>query len=318
MNVTVIGGTGHVGTYLIPRLVELGHTVSCISRNNRKPYAAHAAWKSVRMVGVDREKAEADGSFGGIILAETPDVVIDMICFTAKSGRILVKALAGQVQQLLVCGTIWIHGASVSVPTRESAALDAFGEYGVNKLELTRYLLDESRRTGFPVSVIHPGHIVGPGWYPVNPLGNWNPLVFSRLARGEEVAYPTLGMETVHHVHADDIAQLFLRAMERWSVARGEDFHCVSEAAVTLRGFAEVAAGWFGRKARLVFRAPDEVWTEGLTEDDVKSTWDHVSRSPNSSIQKAQSLLGYAPRYSSLDAVYESVQWLLAQGMIAV
>ncbi|MCA9890882.1 MAG: NAD-dependent epimerase/dehydratase family protein, partial [Anaerolineae bacterium] len=32
MKVVVIGGTGHVGTYLVPRLVEAGHEVVCISR----------------------------------------------------------------------------------------------------------------------------------------------------------------------------------------------------------------------------------------------------------------------------------------------
>ncbi|MBW8788837.1 MAG: NAD(P)-dependent oxidoreductase, partial [Rhizobium leguminosarum] len=32
MRVLVIGATGHVGTYLVPRLVEAGHDVVTISR----------------------------------------------------------------------------------------------------------------------------------------------------------------------------------------------------------------------------------------------------------------------------------------------
>ncbi len=32
MKVIVIGGTGHIGTYLIPRLVKAGHDVICVSR----------------------------------------------------------------------------------------------------------------------------------------------------------------------------------------------------------------------------------------------------------------------------------------------
>jgi hypothetical protein len=41
------------------------------------------------------------------------------------------------------------------------------------------------------------------------------------LARGEELALPNLGMETVHHVHADDMAQAFVRSLDSWSVAVG-------------------------------------------------------------------------------------------------
>ena len=32
MRVVIIGGTGHVGTFLVPRLVMAGHEVICISR----------------------------------------------------------------------------------------------------------------------------------------------------------------------------------------------------------------------------------------------------------------------------------------------
>ncbi len=45
MKIAIIGGTGHVGTYLVPRLVELGHEVTCVTRGGRAPYLAHAAWQ---------------------------------------------------------------------------------------------------------------------------------------------------------------------------------------------------------------------------------------------------------------------------------
>ena len=45
--VVVIGGTGHVGTYMVPRLVEAGHDVVVVARNKRQPYLAHAAWNQV-------------------------------------------------------------------------------------------------------------------------------------------------------------------------------------------------------------------------------------------------------------------------------
>jgi nucleoside-diphosphate-sugar epimerase len=166
-----------------------------------------------------------------------------------------------------------------------------------------------------PITVLHPGHIVGEGWAPLNPAGHFNPQVFTDLAAGRELTLPNLGLETVHHVHADDVAQAFVRAMAHRSVAVGESFHVVSPAALTLRGYAERMAGWFGRESRLRFLPWDE-WREGVAAGDAEQTLEHISHSPNCSIVKAQRLLGYAPRYGSLQAVQESVGWLIRHDVV--
>ncbi len=317
MRVIVIGATGHVGTYLIPRLADLGHHIIAISRGNRKPYLDHPAWREVETLNLDRQEAEANSEFGQQIAALNPDVVIDMICFTRESAQGLVNALQNKVQLLITCGTIWVHGPSISVPTSEEQNRNPFGEYGVDKEDMTDYLLRIARQTGFPVTVLHPGHIVGEGWPPINPLGNFNLKVFEKLAAGDELQFPTLGMETVHHVHADDVAQAFIKAMTHWNHSVGEDFHVVSEHAISLRGYAEKVAEWFGKKPNLKFLAGDE-WTDDLSDEDVQKSWDHISRSPNSSIEKAKLYLEYAPRYSSFEAIFESLQWLLNHGKLTI
>ncbi len=313
----VIGGKGHVGTYLVPRLVEAGYDVVNVSRGAAQPYQPHAAWQRVRDVIIDRVASERAGDFGAQIAALNGDVVIDMICFTLESAQQIVTALRGKVQHFLHCGTIWIHGPSVHVPTTEEEPRQPFGEYGVQKAAIEAYLLDEARRSGFPATALHPGHIVGPGWNPLNPAGHFNPNVFSVLARGDELALPNLGMETVHHVHADDVAQSFMRALARRSAALGESFHVVSPQAVTLRGYAEAMAAWFGQPAKLRYLSW-EAWRETVSADEARTAWDHIAHSPNCSIAKAQTLLGYQPRYSSLQAVAEAVTWMTGQGRVSV
>ena len=317
MRTVIIGGTGHIGTYLVPHLVEAGHEVISISRGQSQPYQPHSAWKQVQSVAIDREAADKAGSFGHQIRDLHPDIVIDNKCYTVDSARLLVEALQGQVQHLLVCGTIWIHGHSVSVPTTEEQPRRPFGEYGVKKVALEAYLLDQARRYGFPVTMLHPGHIIGPGWNIVNPAGNFNPMVFEKLARGEELALPNLGMETVHHVHAADVAQAFWKAIDNWNNAVGESFHVVSPAALTLRGYAEAVADWFGQPVQLSFM-PFEQWRTAVSEEDAERTWDHISHSPNCSIAKAQRLLGYQPRFTSLQGIFESVSWLAKEGIIKI
>lgn len=313
--VVVIGGSGHVGTYLVPRLVEAGHEVVNVARGRSEPYAPSAAWKSVRTVAIDRDEAERAGSFGGDIRALKPDIVVDMICFSLPSARHLVEALRGGVQHFLHCGTIWVYGHNTAVPATEDQPRNPFGSYGTQKAAIEAFLLDEARRGDLPATVFRPGHIVGPGWVPLNPAGNFNPGVFSAIARGETVTLANFGMETVHHVHADDVAQMVMRAIAGWSSAVGEAFNTVSPQAINLRGYAEAMYRRFGHAPRLAFE-PFETWKGTQAEEDWRATWEHISRSPSHSIDKGRRLLGYAPRYSSLEAVHEALDWLLARGEV--
>lgn len=128
MKVVVIGGTGHIGTYLIPQLVMAGHQVTCVSRQKREPYNQHPLWQSVERVAIDRAEAEGKRVFGSKIKELRGEVVIDLICFTPKSAAQLVEALVGDVEHFIHCGTMWVHGPSEQVPTRKSQARKPFGE----------------------------------------------------------------------------------------------------------------------------------------------------------------------------------------------
>jgi len=306
MRLAIIGGTGHIGTYLTPKLVDAGLDVTCVSRGLKSPYRPDPAWRRVQHVHLDRVAEESTGNFRERIAALDAEVVIDLTCYLPQSAVQLADALRGRVGHLLHCGTIWVHGHSVEVPTTETAPRAPFGEYGIRKAEIERYFLSEARDSCLPVTILHPGHLVGEGWNPINPQGNFDPSVFSAMMRGERLALPNLGMETVHHVHADDVAQAFVRAIRHRDVAIGESFHIVSRAALTLRGYAEGMFTFFEQPPNLTFLPYDD-WSRTVSESHARVTWDHITHSPNCSIAKARSLLGYEPRYSSLEAVQKSI-----------
>ena len=316
MRVIVIGGTGHIGSYLTPMLVEAGHAVTCVSRNVRKPYRDHAAWDSIAYLRVDRAVEEQAGTFGEQIARLNGEAVIDLTCYHPQSAEPLVNALRGRTAHLLHCGTIWVHGHSSTVPTTEDQPRHPFGDYGLRKAAIEAWLLHQAADSAFPVTIIHPGHLVGPGWNPINPAGNFNPEVFATIMHGAELALPNFGMETVHHVHAEDVAQAFVKALHHREAALGQSFHAVSAAAITLRGYAESVAAWFNHEPQLRF-LPWEEWRQGVSEKDAASTRDHILHSPNCSIQKARTLLGYEPAHTSLEAVRESVTWLIQNGVVS-
>src|SRR5918997_343247 len=180
VRVVVIGGTGHIGGYLVPRLVARGHDVVVLSRGQSAAYRAHPAWDRVERLTVDREAEDAAGTFSPRIAALDADAVVDLICFTPESAGQLVDALRGSGTHLVHCGTIWVHGPAVEVPVTEDAVRRPFGDYGVGKAAIEALLLAETRRGAVAATVLHPGHIVGPGWPPINPAGNLDLHVFAR------------------------------------------------------------------------------------------------------------------------------------------
>jgi nucleoside-diphosphate-sugar epimerase len=311
--IVVIGATGHVGSYLVPRLVRAGHEVVALSRGEREPYVPAPEWRAVERVTADRDAEDAAGAFGERIAALAPDAVVDMVCFTPESARQLLDALRLARPLLLHCGSIWVHGPVARVPVTEDEPRTAYGEYGAGKVAIEALLHREAVAGGVPSVVLHPGHISGP-WPSITPAGNLDLDVWRRLAAGEPLALPGLGLGVLHHVHADDVAQAFERALTR-PAAIGSSFHVVSEQAMTLRGLAAGVAGWFGREPVLEFVE----WAEferRVGAGHAEATREHVARSIAASIDRAREVLGYRPRFGSLDALHESLRWLADSGEV--
>jgi nucleoside-diphosphate-sugar epimerase len=310
--VVVIGATGHVGTYLVPRLVDGGHEVIAVSRGTRGPYTASPQWDAVTTVTADRDAEDAQGTFGDRIAALRPAAVVDLICFTRASAEQLVAALRPARPLLVHCGTIWVHGPALRVPVTEDEPRTAYGAYGTGKAEIEALLHAETSAGGVPSVVLHPGHISGPGWPVITPAGNLDPATWTALAAGRPLALPDNGLGILHHVHADDVAQAFELAL-RHPPAAGGSFHVTAEQAMTQRGLAAGAARWFGREPVLDFVGWDE-FTRRAGAEHAETTREHTHRGIAASIARARAVLGYAPRYTALDALREALSWLAANG----
>ena len=150
---------------------------------------------------------------------------------------------------------------------------------------------------------------------PINPVGNAKPEVFSRIALSEELSIPNFGLETMHHVHADDEAEMVLRAFLNCQMVAGEAFNAVWAQALNLKSFTEAMVRWLGHEPRLRFQ-PLEDWTTDHSAEDAQQSWEHIVRSSCHSVEKARRRLGHEPRYASLAAVQEAALALIAAGRI--
>jgi len=298
----VIGGRGKIGSYLVPMLVGEGYAVTSVSRGKTAPFVQNEAWRGVELVTLDRDAPGFEEAIAGL----NPDLVVDMICFKTADMVKLIEALRGRVGHYLVCGSVWMHGRSGAVPVLEAECRTPMEEYGVEKSAMDYEITRQFVESGFPGTAVHPGHIVCPGDVPINPQGCKSLTAFETLRAGEPLYLPNFGMETLHHVHAEDVAGVFFAAVQANRPSFGEGFHAVSPRAVSLNGYAVEVAGWYGKEADLRCE-PFDVWQARVTPDEAAATKTHIEHSPSASMEKAKALLGFTPKHTSYEAVRECV-----------
>lgn len=317
MKAVVIGGCGHIGTYLVPMLVRAGYAVVSVTRGKSRPYAEDPAWEQVENAVLDREKTP---DFAEKIAAMRADVVVDLISFRLADTKAMAEALqkAGCAHYLF-CSSVWAHGRAERLPfdpdDRNKRPLD---EYGREKFASELYLKAQHRENGFPATVIMPGQISGPGWTIMNPWANKTASVFQKIADGEKIYLPNFGMETLHHVHGEDVARMFFLAITHRAQALGESFHAVSGGSVTLYGYAEHMYKFFGREPDIGF-LPWNEWCDYIGDPvETDDTWHHIARSGYFDLEKEKRLLGFEPKYTNLETIDIAVQSYIDRGLIRI
>ncbi len=298
----VIGGRGKVGSYLVPMLVKSGYAVTNVSRGKTVPKIESDTWESVEQLTFDRSTP----SFNETISSLSADVIVDMICFESDDLKRLAGTLNGNTGHYLVCGSCWMHGKSGAVPVLEDECRNPLEHYGEQKSQIDYAITDLYKKDGFPGTAVHPGHIVCPGDIPINPQGFKSLSAFETLKAGEPLYLPNFGMETLHHVHAEDVAGVFFAAINTGKPSFGEGFHAVSPRAVTLHGYATEVASWFNKVPDLRYE-PFDVFKNRVDEFEAAGTYEHIQHSPNCSMEKALRTLNFTPRHTSYEAIRECI-----------
>ena len=222
-----------------------------MSRGTREPYQPSPQWSAVSRVTVDRDAEDAAGTFGDAGggpapgRRDRPGVLHGGLGAAARGRAAAVASAAGALRDDLGArpGAAGAgHRGRAAYRVRRvrdrqgrdrgaAAPGDAGGRGAVDRAAPRAH-----QRAG--LAGHHPGRQPGPG----EPGRRWPPA--------SRCALPDHGLGVLHHVHADDVAQAFERALSR-PAAIGASFHVVAATAMTLRGLAAGVAGWFGREPKL-------------------------------------------------------------------
>lgn len=105
MRILVIGGTGFIGRFLVPRLIDAGHDVAVLQR----PESAKPLPDGARSIHGDRH-ALADAA--RVLHDFAPDVVIDLILSSGRQAMALMDLFRGHASRVVIASSMDVYRAT--------------------------------------------------------------------------------------------------------------------------------------------------------------------------------------------------------------
>ena len=326
MKIALTGGTGYTGWKLLQALLARGDSVAALAR----PDSVHSdlAACAARLVEGDLQDKLAlerlvDGAQAVIHVAAVyrtaghPDAYYHEIN-VGGTQRLLEAAARAGVQRFVHTSTVGVHGDVKQPPATEDAPLAPGDVYQKTKAEAETLALDFHRSTGLPVSVVRPAAIYGPGEKRLL-------KIFRAVARGR---YAVVGSGESHYhlVYIDDLVAGYLLALDH-PAAVGESFIIGGPRSISQNELAAlIAAATGGRVLPFHIPARPVQWAGdivealcvplGLEPPLHRRRVDFWTKNRSFSIDKAQRLLGYAPRVDASEGIQRTADWYREAGWL--
>lgn len=304
MHIMVIGGTGHIGRFLVPMLVEAGHQVAVVARR-LTPQPPGAAWEKVKFLQADAAQAED----GRALASERPEVVVDI----PGTAQWAYKAFRGVADHLIAIGSLWMYGEPRVVPTPEETQGPCPFEGYARRYAALLDLVARSGSEGTAFTAIMPPNICGPGKIPLECLGGRDLAVHRAHAAGKEVILPDGPEALVGPCDAEDIAYCVFLAITHRPEAAGQIFNVGSVPALTWSEFVAVYEEIYGVSIP-IRRVSWQEYIERVSPS--MGHWWHLKAPMCPDIRKAQLLLEYEPRYSPWETLGRAVDWMRQEGLM--
>lgn len=241
MKVFVIGGTGFLGTHLVPKLQKQGHEVTILTRSREK--ASDLESRGIKVVVGDLLQPEPFipdlSPQDAVISIAMPDIRPGKL--SSKRFRILQKQVTAYfstsiaVAEKLSCPLILTLGTSFRTTGDEMADESwPIERFGMTKIgELVDPLISEVIKRGSPPLIqMLPGEIYGPG-------GLFRNLMYEWMKKGRYRVIGS-GKNYIPRIYVEDCAEAYIKALGKMPL--GERFVIADDLPCTQREFSDFMA----------------------------------------------------------------------------
>jgi nucleoside-diphosphate-sugar epimerase len=310
----ITGGAGFLGINLVRFLLAKGHQVVSLDIADFD-YPERDRIKIVK--GDIRDRSTVDRAMEGVnIVVHTAAALplykpADILSTDIDGTRnILQSALEHKVERMIHVSSTAVYGIPDHHPLVEDDRLDGVGPYGEAKVAAEQ-LCEEYRKRGLCVPVIRPKSFVGPERLGVFALfydwakdGKGFPMIGSgrnryQLLDVEDLCEAIYLAATVDPVNANDTFNIGAKEFTTMK----EDYQAVLDRAGFSKKIVPLPAApviWMLRILEALHLSPLYKWV-----------YETASTDSFVSIEKAERVLGYRPKYSNKDALVRNYEWYI-------
>lgn len=315
MKFLITGGSGFLGINLTRYLLAKGQSVLCYDiadfdypeRNRIEFHKADI-----------RDRAALDKAMAGVDIvvhtaAALPLYSKEDIYTTDIVGtrNVLESAFAAGAQRVIHISSTAVYGIPDHHPLREDDRLQGVGPYGEAKIEAER-ICESFREKGYCVPVLRPKSFVGP-----ERLGVFA-LLYDWASSGR--GFPVLGngKNLYQYLDVEDLCEAIWlcatlpceKANDTFNIG-AKEFGTVAEDFQAVLDYAG-----FGKKV-VPMPAEPLIWALRVLEffrlsPLYKWVYETVHKDSYVSIEKAERVLGFKPKYSNKQALIRNYEWYLA------
>ncbi|OLS15882.1 MAG: UDP-glucose 4-epimerase [Promethearchaeota archaeon CR_4] len=330
MKVLITGVTGFIGSHLINRLINDGrYTLAGMARSKEK-------CRDLAAKGVEIRCADLvdPNSIKGI--TQGIDVVIHLAAMmrfhapwvelhrhNVDGTKVLAEdALIHHVKHFIYVSTTETIGPVTNPPGDENSPYNPTYDYGRTKMESELWLQQQYQEKGFPITIIRPTGVLGPGDHYVSLS------TIRAIAQGKLSMMPGKADKYVHFTYVDDVVEGILKVLDNPGVSIGETFIIAGDQYVTYKDQLAMIAKLTGvqlpkRSVPIVLAKmyvkmiewrnkrkgiDDFFWHTSLVNDMT------VHRAYSNA--KAKKILGFRPRFTLERGLEKTIQYYKEQHLI--
>lgn len=330
MKILVTGGTGYIGEYFIPVLLNDGHEVRLLVRDLGKAQTLFGD-SCTYFVGDITDKNTLDGCCTDI------DVVFHMV---AKVGNdlpsydafcqfrsvnvdgtryMIEESKRAKVKRFVFVSSIAAMGIIKQSPVTEKSKCKPYLPYQVSKYEAEQLVNNEFKKSGFPGICIRPTKVYGVGEH------EYSYLTMAKLCKLG--IYPKVGKGNNYasNIYITDFVNALKMLLEKGNI--GETYILSSDDSIGFTDVGNLIAKILGKKI-VIIPIPSNLMIAAATIEEkillkIKKKPIVTRKNVESNITdrvydltKAKNEIGYNPKVSMEEGIKKTIEWYVKNKLI--